>query len=618
MTRETVRVTFQPEGRNVFVLTGTTVVEAAGQAGIILNTPCGGEGTCGKCRVRVKGEAPEPTPADRRHLEEEELAEGMRLGCQMRIERDTVITVPDETRFFEQVVLTEGKEHQFDINPNVRKFYLDVGEPRSDAPRSDVDRLQDAFPEEMGEISLDLEMIRRLPGLMRDGDFKVTAAVEGNDVVSLEPGNTTSRVFGVSFDIGTTTIVGSLLDLSSGNRLEVASRTNPQVHFGDDVVGRVQYAEEHENGLDQLHRRLIGCMNEIILELSDGAGVELGEIYEITAVGNPTMTHTLLAVTPEPIAYAPYVPVVRDAVDCRAGDVGIDVHPGANLHVLPNISGYVGSDTVAVAVAARMKHSSDIRLAIDIGTNGEIIMGNRDRLVSASCAAGPAFEGARIKYGMRGSEGAIDKVVINEGIEVGVVGGGRARGICGSGLLDAVAELLDAGVIDSGGRVRGGDDLPGGAPGGLSDALVTVDEEPAVVLVPAHESKTEGPIVLTQKDVRELQLAKAAIWAGIQVVCAEFDLEPAEVPEILVAGGFGNFIRRSSAQRVGLLPDMPGNRIEFIGNAASVGARVALMCRSCREEAREISREADYIELAHRPDFQMHYADAMMFPEDDG
>jgi uncharacterized 2Fe-2S/4Fe-4S cluster protein (DUF4445 family) len=456
-----------------------------------------------------------------------------------------------------------------------------------------------------------------LPRLLRAENFQITVVLDGGDIIALEQGDTTGRIYGVALDIGTTTIVGALTDLSSGEKKSVASRTNPQVHFGDDVVGRIQYVEEHEDGLDRLHRRLIGCLNEIFLELTDKADIELSEIYEVTAVGNSTMTHLLLGIPPDPIAHAPYVPVIREGIDMKARELKLDVHPSANLHVLPNISGYVGSDTVAVALAARLMHSDDVLLAIDIGTNGEVIMGNRDRLISCSCAAGPAFEGARIRHGMRASEGAISKVVINDRIETAVIGGGRARGLCGSGLLDAVAELLRCGMIDSTGRIVQEDKLPEDLPDPLRQALTTVKDEPAITLVEDHRSKTQGPIVLTQRDVRELQLAKAAIWAGIQVVCGEFGLQPNEVSQVLLAGGFGNFIRRSSAKRIGLLPNTPNRQIEFIGNAASVGARIALMCRECRDEAQRISERTRYLELANRPDFQMHYADAMMFPSGD-
>ena len=614
MPRGTFRVTFQPEGRSVFVLRGTKIVEAAGQVGIILNTPCGGEGTCGKCRVDVLGAAPEPSEAEKKHLKPDEIASGVRLGCQLAVDRDVVVSVPEGARFFEQVVLTEGKEPWYRFEPNVRKCYVELPEPSVDDLRSDVDRLKDAFPAEAKDLRIDLWLARELPVRLRAEGFKVTAVLRDNDIVCLESGDTSESIWGVAFDIGTTTIVGALVNLASGARAGIASRTNPQVRFGDDVVSRIRYSEEHPGGLDELHSHLVDCMNDIILELTQGAGVNREDVYETTVVGNTTMTHILLAIDPSPIAHAPYVSVFREAVDVGARSLGLDIHPSANLHVLPNIAGFVGSDTVGMILASGMMHSEEPRIAIDIGTNGEVVVGNRERLIACSCAAGPAFEGARIRFGMRATEGAISKVVLNEEVEVIVIGGGRATGICGSGLLDAVAELLRVGVIDQAGRMARPDALPEGLPDGIRRAVVSCDGQPAVVLVDSHSSKTGESILLTQRDIREVQLAKGAIRAGIQVVSSEFGLEPEEASQVLLAGGFGNFIRRSNAKRIGLLPDVPTPRIEFIGNAAAVGARMALNCRGCRAEAEAISEKTEYVELANRPDFQTLFMEAMMFP----
>jgi len=614
MPRETFRVTFQPEGRSVFALLGTKAVEAAGQAGIVLNTPCGGEGTCGKCKLEVRGAAPEPTDAERQRLTRDELANGVRLACQLAIDRDMVISVPEATRFFEQVVLTEGKERQYSFDPNVRKRYVEMPEPSVDDLRSDVDRLKDALCSGGDDLQVDLWLVRELSARLRAERFKVTAVLRGDEIECLESGDTTDSIWGVSFDIGTTTIVGDLVNLANGERAGVASRTNPQVHFGDDVVSRIRYSEEHAGGLNELHKRLMNCMNDIVLELVEGAGVNATDVYETTAVGNTTMTHILLGIDPSPIAHAPYVSVFREAQEVRASALGLDIHPNANLHVLPNIAGFVGSDTVGVILASGMMHSEEPRIAIDIGTNGEVVVGNRNRLIACSCAAGPAFEGARIRYGMRATEGAISKVVLNEEVEVSVIGGGRATGMCGSGLIDAVAELLRVGVIGESGRIAEPHTLPGTLPEGIRKAVVSCDGQPAVVLVAAHRSKMGEAILLTQRDVREVQLAKGAIWAGIQVVSSEFGLNPREVSQVLLAGGFGNFIRRSNAKRIGLLPDLPTSRIEFIGNAAAVGARMALKCRGCRAEAEMISRTTEYVELANRPDFQALFMDAMMFP----
>ncbi len=614
MERETFRVTFQPDGRSVFVLRGTKLVEAAGQAGIILNQPCGGEGTCGKCRVEVQRNAPEPTSSDRRHITADRLAEGWRLACQLTVGADMVVSVPQETRFFEQVVLTEGAGRAYPFSPNLRKKYVTVPKATVEDQRSHLDRLKDALGE--GDLEAQLSLVRTLAALIKDKDRALTVVMEGGEIQWLEEGDTSGRLWGVAFDVGTTTLVGTLMNLSDeshAGRQFVSSRTNPQIHFGDDVVSRITYIGQNPDGLDKLRKRLTGAMQEMIHDLCGQAGIEAESIYEVTAVGNTTMAHILLGVDPASIGHAPYVTVLRESVDVKAREVGLEINRNANLHVLPNIAGFVGSDTVAMILASGMARDEAVQIGIDIGTNGEVVIGNKDRLIACSCAAGPAFEGARIRYGMRATEGAISKVVVNDGIEVGVIGGGRPSGICGSGLVDAVAQLLDVGVIDATGRIRAGADLPDGVPDAVREAVTEFEGQPAVVLVPEGRSKIREPILLTQKDIREVQLAKAAIQAGIQVIAAEFGVKPEDVDRVLVAGGFGNFIRRSHAKRIGLLPPVATDRIEYIGNAASSGAKIVLACRDCREEAEHISRTTHYIELANRPDFQMHFMEAMMF-----
>ncbi|MFO7957465.1 MAG: ASKHA domain-containing protein [Candidatus Brocadiia bacterium] len=618
MKHKTHRVTFQPDGRNVFVLSGTKLVEAAGRAGIVLNQPCGGEGTCGKCKVEVLENAPAPTKADERHIEPAQLEDGWRLACQLDVHDDLVVSIPQETRFFEQMVLTEGEGCKYPFQPNIRKTHVQVAEPSVEDQRSDLDRVQDAVG--LGTLEVDLSLVRNLPSILRRDDGEVTVVVEGNEIQWVEPGDTTRELWGVAFDIGTTTVVGTLMNLASRDRagsMAVAARTNPQIHFGDDVVSRISYIEKNSDGLEKLRRRLTTCLNEIIIELCEAADIESDAIYEITAVGNTTMAHIFLGIDPTPIAHAPYVAVLRQAVDVKAREVGLEVNGNANLYVLPNIAGFVGSDTVAMVLASGMMRDDEILLGVDIGTNGEVVLGNRDKLLACSCAAGPAFEGARIRHGMRATEGAISKVVINDEIEVGVIGGGRASGICGSGLVDAVAQLLEAGMLAETGRILSPEELPDDLPEALPRAITTFQDQPAVTLVDAAGSKTGDPILLTQRDIREVQTAKAAIQAGIQVLVDEFGIELDDISRVLLAGGFGNFIRRSQAKRIGLLPPIHSDRIESVGNAASAGAKTALLCRECRQEAETISRTTRYIELANRPEFQLSYTEAMMFPAGD-
>ncbi len=616
MTKKNYRVTFQPEGREVLVLEGTAIVEAAGQAGITLNTPCGGQGTCGKCRVIVHGDAPAPCVAGKKHLQADEISRGIRLACQMRVDRDMTVSIPAETHFFEQVILTEGRDdlpHHHE--PNLIKRFMELARPDENDLKSDVDRVVDLIAETGVEAWMDVPLMRELPVLMRESDFSLTAVIDGDEVVALEAGDTSHSVLGVALDIGSTTIAGVLVDLTTGESMAMAGRTNPQIKYGDDVVGRIKFAGENTDGLKKLQRCVIDAVNEIVVELTGSKGPEPQHIYELTAVGNTTMSHLLLGVPPQSIAQAPYVSVFRKGTDLKAHSLGIEVNHNANLHLLPNVAGFVGSDTVAVAMASRIDQEEGITLAIDIGTNGELIIGNKDRLMVCSCAAGPAFEGARIRQGMSAANGAVNKVVINEGIEVGVIGGGDARGICGSGLLDAVAVLLDTGLIDPTGRILTGSKIPDNVPKKVASAVTELDGRPAVVLAENNENHGGAPVLLTQKDVRELQLAKAAIAAAFTTLTGVFGIKPEKLDLVLLAGGFGNFIRRSSAKRIGLLPNIPSKKIESIGNAALVGARRALTCRCCREQAQLFSDNMEYVELAGRQDFQQYYMEEMTFPD---
>ena len=614
MNRQTFRVTFQPDGRNVFVLEGANLVEAAGQAGIVLNQPCGGQGTCGKCEVQVTEDAPAPTAAEREHLTDEEIEEGTRLACQVTVEGDIKVWVPDESRFFEQHILTEGVGEGYTFDPPLQKRCVNVSAPTVEDQRSYVDRLKEALADDGQELEMDLPLIRSLPELAGDGDYTATAVLKDGGIQWIEGGDTTDRAAGIALDIGTTTVVGTLINLVNGRSEAVASRTNPQVSLGDDVVSRIKYAGEHPDGLKKLRKRLITCINDLIEELLAESGVEQRGVYEVVMVGNATMNHIFLGLDPASLGRAPYVAVLRSAADLQAREVGLDLERYATLHTLPNIAGFVGADTVGVVLASGMHRNEEISLAIDIGTNGEVVVGNKDHLVACSCAAGPAFEGARIKHGMRAADGAISKVLINdEGIEVSVIGGGRASGICGSGLIDAVAELLRAGVINPQGRISPAEEVPAR----VAESVIEVDGEPAVILVDEYQSKTGEPVLLTQKDVRELQLGKAAIRAGVEVACAHYGVDVKDLSSVLMAGGLGNFIRRSNALGMGLLPQVPAERIECIGNAASAGGRMALMCRSCRRQAEQISRSTEYLELAGRADFQKLFAEHMVFPEPD-
>jgi len=606
------RVTFEPEGRTVHVLEGSTLLEAAARAGIVLDTPCGGQGTCGKCRVEVTRNAPPPTEAERRLLTDEALARGTRLACQTRVNREMTVHVPVTARLFEQKILTDGKGREVKLSPSVTKIAVTLDPPSLADQRSDADRLLEVIGEPLEPT---LAALAEMPRVIRENDFRVTAVAAEGRLIAVEPGDTTGRNLGIAFDIGTTTVVGFLMDLCTARELAVAARTNPQVAYGDDVVSRITYAGAHETGLKELQSAIVGCLNDIVAECCRQAGVGREHLYEATIVGNTTMNHLFLGVNPRYLAQAPYVAALRQPLNVRASDLGLHIHPNGYVHALPNIAGFVGADTVGVILASGVHEVELPHLAIDIGTNGEIVLGCRERLLACSTAAGPAFEGARIRFGMRAADGAIDKIVIADDLHYNVIGDCPPRGLCGTALIDLVAELLRVGVIDSTGRLLGPLEFPERTPERIRRRITEGENGYEFVIVPADETRLDGPIVLTQRDVRELQLAKGAIAAGLRILLRETGLEVQDLHRVFLAGAFGNFIRRNMAQRIGLLPDLPHERIVFIGNAAGAGARMALLSTKCKDEANAISDRAEYLELAGRPDFQMEFAEAMLFPE---
>jgi len=415
----------------------------------------------------------------------------------------------------------------------------------------------------------------------------------------------TGGILGVAVDIGTTTVVAKLLDMTSGKCLATQAVLNPQTQFGDDVVSRIHFAQSAE-GLAGLHNIIIDCINDLIRKLCHQAAVDGPAIYEACIVGNTTMNHIFLKYPVEQLGRAPYRAHAVEARDVPAGEIGLLMNPAGSIHCVENIAGFVGADTTAAALAVDMDYVQDRTLVVDIGTNGEIVLGTRERLYAASCAAGPALEGARIKYGSRAADGAIEAVVANEDITLDVIGGIPPRSICGSGLIDAVAVLTDLGVVDATGRFADG----AGLPGRMASRLHECGGQPAFCLAFDGESTRPG-VTLTQKDVREVQLAKAAIRAGIRILLNRLDMTDADIDRVLLAGAFGNYIRPASAVRIGLLPNVPLDRIQSVGNAAATGAQMLLISDECRARAARLARKIQYVEIAHEKDFSDLFAESM-------
>lgn len=605
-------VTFEPDGKTVKVEKGLTITEAAAVAEISINSPCGGEGTCGKCRVVVDAQNIEPPDeSEKKALSEEDLSAGYRLACQVTVTDNMTVTIPEDSRIADSKILSEGVEQEVELHPNIVKTYLELPEQTLENQVADLTNLASALGWE--KLTAELDVLRKLPNVIRESEFKTTLVLDGDRLIDIEPGNTTDKKYGLAIDIGTTTVVCTVVDLNTGSEIGVASALNTQAVHGADVISRINYSVESENGLADLHERVVQIINQLCEHVCVEAGISRDNIYEVTIVGNTTMTHLFLGIPVRNLALLPYVAVVNDSVELTASQVGLNVNPNANVYVLPNIAGFVGADTVGVILASALHESDSIKLAIDIGTNGEIVLGSKERLLTCSCAAGPALEGATIMHGMRAAPGAIERVQLDDHPVYSVINGGAPTGICGSGLIDVIAELLKVGIVDETGRMLAPDDLGAETPESLKEYMGKNDEYgPHFVLARSGDRE----IVITQKDVRQVQLAKGAIVAGVRILMSTLGVELDDISEVLMAGAFGNYIKGESAIRMGLIPEFPLEKVKFIGNAAASGAKMALMSREARKTAEQIARNTEYRELAVDMNFQTEFVEAMMFPEE--
>ena len=610
-----IRAEFGPGGEVAWVEPGTLVVEAAAQVGIELQTPCGGKGKCGQCRVLAPSEDG-LTPADaveRASVSEEDLANGVRLSCRARVISPVSVAIPPGSRITASTILEAGLVEGVAPEPSVRRAELDLPKPTLEDQRGDLRRILAALGAGVAECEADLGLLRELPECLRGAEFRPVVVALGERLVDVRAAGTLPHVYGCAVDIGTTTVVAYVVELESGHMLGTGSAPNPQGVHGADVVSRVEFSDQTFGGLQTLHGEAVEVVNRAIADACQAGNVSPDDVYEVTVVGNTCMAHLLLGLSPHYVARAPYIPVLDQPLRVSAAALGLGVNPRGEAYVLPNIAGWVGADTVGVLLSTRLAESAGPTLAIDIGTNGEVMLWSGEKLLVCSTAAGPAFEGAQIRHGMRAAVGAIEHVRVTEpGLAVQTIAGEPAVGICGSGLLDAVARLLDLGVINAVGLMVG----DGGA-AGLSPAIASrlAGEGPDrhFVLATADESGLGEPVVLTQGDVRQLQLAKGAVRAGIEVLLAESGLRATDLERILLAGAFGSYIDRASAVRIGLVPMLPLAQIVAVGNAAGAGAVMALVSKSERERATRLAEAAVHVELSSRPDFQMLFMETMLF-----
>jgi uncharacterized 2Fe-2S/4Fe-4S cluster protein (DUF4445 family) len=606
-----VRVNLLFNDRPVRVPAGVTLFDAASWNGIAIDSTCGGHGTCKKCRVRIAADPPTASSLDIRAYTAAEIRDGWRLACRTIATRDTQVEVPPLTT--RPKAATVGVGRQVILRPAVQKRYLELTEPNLADQATDVERVL-AQLEDL-EPRAELAVLRTLGRTLRAADYKVTAVVVDDVLIAVEPGDTTERRFGIAFDLGTTTVVATLLDLSTGTPVAVESMLNKQQPFGADVITRISATMMDPGALDKLQQLATETLGELARTVCERGGVRPDEVYEVAVAGNATMTHIALGIDPEPLGMAPFIMATRLFPEVLAADLGLAgaVHPRARAVVFPSFGAYVGGDITAGLLASGMDRDARVRLFIDIGTNCEIVLGNRDWLLATAAPAGPAFEGAAIRCGMRAADGAIEVVTITpDELSLKVIGDVEPQGLCGSGLVDAVTGLVRTGLLDASGRFIPEAQAQVEAPG-IADRLTMIGKERVFVLH-WRGSGAQDSIYLSQRDVRELQFAKAAIATGWQILLEEAGLTAADVKQVLLAGSFGSYLSAASAIRIGLVPKVPVLRVVSAGNVAGEGAKMALLSLRERAGGLALLEEVKYVELSDRADFNDRFIEQLPFP----
>lgn len=644
-------VILQPSGRRGQVDEGTSVRAAARELGVEIESICAENATCGKCMVLVEEGRFEKynINSQREHLSPvgvEERAYLMRrpkllkdkdweigqvrLSCQCKVLGDVLINVPEESRGNKQIVRKSARERAIEIKPSVRKYYVSLSPPNLERPIADWERLAKGLETSMGlvrrgeenlprwfDLTIDYQCLRTLSSILREAKWNVTVSVwQDKEVIEVQPGYVDDS-YGAAVDIGSTTVALYLCNLRTGELLAAESEMNPQIVYGEDVMSRIQYAIEHEDGLAKLHKAVIATLNKLLKQAAKTAQIKTEEILEMVLVGNSTMHHLLLNLHPKHLGLSPFVPAIHSSMDVKARELGLQINASGNIHVLPTIASFVGADTSAMILAEEPHKQDENWLLIDVGTNAELILGNRKRLVCTSTPTGPALEGAHVEYGMRAAPGAIERVHIDETTlepkykVIGVEGWntdhaefkGHVKGICGSAIIDSVAELFRAGIVDSRGKFKKN----------LNSKRVREGENGwEYVIAWAEETSIGRDIPMTQQDVRQIQLAKAALFTAARTLLKRSGLQSPD--KIILAGGFGSYIDKEKAMLIGLIPDCELDRVYAVGNAAGDGARIALLNVEKRNEIDSVTRRVERFELPTDPEFQNQFMLATSFP----
>ncbi len=624
-------VDFEPISRRVILSLEKTFYETLVDMGVKIQSLCGGQGTCGKCKLKIQKGLEfltPPTQSEKKFINKEQFDDGWRLACQVKVDKQFQnelikksaphirVFLSEELLVEDFKILTQGISKEINFKPNIKKFFLEVREPSLEHHIADFERiitslkLQNLESLKLEVPEIELNLLKNLNTKIRKSNHNITVTIEDNrKIIDIEPENTEENNFGIAFDIGTTTIVGYLINLNNGKIYATSSKLNPQTAFGEDLITRINYIKEHQNGLEKLNKSVLEAVNDIIGKLIKKAQIKKSNIYETTVDGNAVMHHIFLGLNPLNIGLSPYVPILQHGININANKLNLNVAKNANTYVLPTIAGFVGADTMGVILASQIDQEEKLTLALDIGTNGELVIGNKDLLITGSCAAGSALEGAHIKHGMRAAAGSIDSLKIDSdpiNISYTTIKNKKPLGICGSGLIDAIAELIRNKIITRSGsfnkKMRD------------SQYLQKNDGQYEFILVDKTDTLIDENIVITQDDIRQIQMAKAAFYSGAKLMVNSIKNDNLEIEQIFLAGAFGNYIDKRNAKFIGMIPDIPDDEIFQIGNAAGIGAQHCLINKDLREKCHDILKKVNYVEIAIQEKFQREYAEAMYFP----
>lgn len=606
--RHTVKIHSNETVKQLEADEGTNLLELLRKNDINVNTPCGGKGTCGKCAVKVSGLKAEPYQNEMSHLGAERLARGYRLACSCKVDAD--IDIYAGSNIAQASIITGGKNRKIALLPVIKKQYVEMEAPSLEDQKDDTERLRQVCDSDL--LDVDISVVQELPELFRKYDYKVTAISYDGKLIGVEGGDTSRKLFGTAFDIGTTTIAAYLYDLRTGVNEAVCSALNPQGRYGADVIARISYTQKSKACRQEMQRLITECINELNSKLAEKAGTERENIYLSVFAGNTTMLHLLLGLDASAIAVSPFVPAMTELKHFSAETMNIKINKHGIGVVFPCVSAYVGGDTVAAVLSSGMYDKTELSLLVDIGTNGEIVLGNSEFLLACSTAAGPAFEGANIRNGVGGIEGAIDTVGAAPDFKYTTIGEAAPVGICGSGIIDAIYRLVQTGIVDETGRLVDEDEEEQ-LESSLRQRLADIDGSRSFVIANEGDRDVTSSIVITQRDIRELQNAKAAIAAGIDTLLKLSGKDQSNIERIYLAGGFGSKINVESAIGIGLLPRQLGNRVEAIGNASGIGASEGLLSANTLELSKCIKKKIKYIELSSSAFFTERYVENMMF-----